>query len=214
MHWRGKRDSFIVLTSPFFQDSTSQSQERPSWPMLLHWGKIRACVWASGFSGSVGCFQKGPLLSCPIQNAGLHCPGWAGRTGRTAASSVRGHQRTPSLLTTSQSPTRSLSMSFWASPHLAHRHPQCSERDTIALHLHPVPNSLSPTPKAARASLCRWLVSTCRKPAWVRGIGREHANLSFQHCWGEQTGGWQYLVRTQNQLQRLPSGNCLFIFCI
>lgn len=31
----GERDSFILLTSPFFQDSTGQSPERPSWPTLL-----------------------------------------------------------------------------------------------------------------------------------------------------------------------------------
>ena len=91
----GKRDSFILLTSPFFQDSTSESQERPSRPTLLRWGKIRACVWASGFSGSVGCFQRGPLLSCPIQNAGLHCPGGQEELGeqhRALSESIRGHQ--------------------------------------------------------------------------------------------------------------------------
>ena len=168
-------------------------------------------IWVLWFCGM---FSKRSTSVLPHPERWAALPRGAGRTGRTASSSVREHQRTPSLLTTSQSPTRSLSMSFWGSPHLAHRHPQCSEHDTIALHLYPVPNSLSPTPKAARASLYRWLVSMCRKPAWVRGAGREHANLSFQHCWGEQTGGWQYLVRTQTQLQRLPSGNCLFIFCI
>lgn len=40
----GKRNSFILPTSPFSQDSTAQSQERSSWPTLLPRGKVRACV--------------------------------------------------------------------------------------------------------------------------------------------------------------------------
>ena len=121
------------------------STEGKSEPVFEHLGSL--VLW--------DVFKKVHFCLAPSRTLGCTAQGGQEGLGRTAASSVRGHQRTPSLLTTSQSPTRSLSMSFWASPHLAHRHPQCSERDTIALHLHPVPNSLSPTLKAARESLCR-----------------------------------------------------------
>lgn len=36
-------------------------------------------------------------------------------------------------------------------------------------------------PRVASMKLCRWLVSTCRKPAQLCRIGRKHTNLRIQH---------------------------------
>ena len=56
-----------------------------------------------------------------------------------------------------------------------YRHPQCS----TALP-HPVVSSWSMLPVAARASPCRKLVHTCKKPAQICRTVRKHTNGSTQ----------------------------------
>ena len=141
---QGKRDSLFYSHLP--SSKTAQvrvkrdlhgphySPEGKSEPMFEQW-----VLWFCEM------FSKRSTSFLPHPGHWAALPRRAGRTGRTVASTVRGHQRIPSLLTPSQTPSWSLSMSFWGSPQLAHRHPQCSEHDTITLHLHPVTHSLSPT---------------------------------------------------------------------
>ena len=76
----------------------------------------------------------------------------------------------------------SLHMSLWGPfncrcPQLTHRHPQCS---VCLTHTHPLP--LYMPAMMARASLCRWLGSTCRsQPESVGFVEKTHSGLHTQY---------------------------------
>ena len=108
-----------------------------------------------------------------------------GVAGRTAARALGGHQWDVDPTSTLQTPSKSSPMSHGGHlthrpSRLAHRH---SQHSTCFTHAYPyyVASFLCATPRAARASLCRQLMRSCRKPGQLCGIGRMHTNLSIQH---------------------------------
>ena len=129
------------------------------------------------------CYQRGPLLSHPIQYTEVCGTTWGQKgTGRTADQALRGHQR-------DTNPTNCFVESIRKTAHklLGVSHLQISPagpRAPQALHL-PQPH-LPPScgwfpvcpPRVVNGSLCRQLVSMGRKLAQLCKIGREHTNLS------------------------------------
>lgn len=109
----------------------------------------------------------------------------AGGAGRTAASALRGHQRDTDPTNYFIDCIRKSAYELLGIPPTGLQAPPMLWVHHPILCPHPVTNSLCLSPRAARARLCRWLVSMCRKPTWVWGIGRRHTNVSIQHCPGE-----------------------------
>lgn len=68
---------------------------------------------------------------------------------------------------------------------LVHRHCQHSIQLTHKQLTTPCASSLCTPWKTTRMSLCRCLVSMCRKLAQLSGYGRKHTNLSIHHHPGE-----------------------------
>ena len=69
-------------------------------------------------------------------------------------------------------------------------HPACNlpQPPPVHKHLHvphPAAGSLGMPPGKESMSLCRWLVSTCRKPVRLCKIGRKHTYFS---SWDQQRG--------------------------
>lgn len=104
------------------------SDKRAPQPIISSIGELKVYEWTAGFPGCVGCCQKTPLLSCPIQNTEVSCMtnGGAGTVARDQKVSkwcwFSNHFTDP-IREPINEPLGHLT---WKSLQQAHKHPQCS----------------------------------------------------------------------------------------
>ena len=164
-----KRNSLILLVSPFPQGGTAQCQERLSHRDFFcreKWGHV------SGYclSQQCRCCQRGPFLSCPIESTESWTE-WVGGRKRLGEQQIglRGHYR-------DTDPTNHITDSI--------KKPTNKLLEIFSLWIPPSWPTGTPGAPCASATHCswisvhapegRWLVSMCRKPAKISGPGRDH----------------------------------------
>ena len=138
------------------------------------------------------CLSSRSVYSSARETCFIHVPcrtpqcvawwGW-GAVGRIAARALREHQR-------GADPALHLIISKRKTPMSHEGHPACNlpQPPLVHKHLHvphPAAGSLGMPPGEESMSLCRWLVSTCRKPVRLCKIGRKHTYFS---SWDQQRG--------------------------
>lgn len=149
--------------------------------------KLRACEWVPNFPSYVGgCQRCTHLFLTPLriqrytawlkrrEAQDIRSQGSQKRSKRNGSYWMlcRLHQEACPWASEDTSPA-DLPTGLWAIPI---HHVPC-----MCMHTHNMPCSQCKFPRVASMTLCRWLVSTCRKPAQLCRIGRKHTNLRIQH---------------------------------
>ena len=157
--------------------------------------KLRTCEWVPSFPSCVGCCQRCThFFLTPFRI--LRYTAWLkrreGQDIRSQGSQKRSkrngsywmlcrlHQEACPWASEDASPADP-PIGLWAIPvhHVPH---MCMHACTHThTHIHTVACSQCKFPRVASMKLRRWLVSTCRNPAQLCGIGRKHTNLRTQH---------------------------------
>lgn len=124
---------------------------------------------------------RDPLRIHPAQNIEVYYMTGGGEWMGEQQCSQKMEKDTWILLTAMQTSSGSLITNnrVWGCPQLVNRHPKLSIHLTHK-HSHPLLAPNAPL-RGAWASLCRQLLSTCRKVSQVWGIERKHTNLLIQH---------------------------------
>lgn len=175
--------------------NTAQWQKRSFGLWFSSQGKVRVCKWTPSFPRCVGHCPRDPFLSPLTQISEVCCMTWTARS--SWENSSQGWHQSDMDPTNCFADSRKPTYEPLGTLHLQIF--QLGPRTPTTLympshtHCYSMASYQCTFPRAARASLCRQLVSAWRKPAWSCGVRRKHTNLSPQyHPRGEQTRSYKH----------------------